>query len=1432
MKKKTQKKAASYALASALVLSNLGFAASASAESTQENDFAAKVKQLQDLTSKDLKTIDSGDIKTSASLNPSDRVRVIVEVDGQTPVEFATQEGKLYKDLAESKKSSLASTLVKQQNTVKDKISAKGVKLSYKKAFTTAFNGFSGDVQYGEIAKIEAIPGVKNVYIANEYNRPEETPEMKTSHSFIQSQTTWADAKLKGEGMVVAVIDTGVDPSHRDFKVTDASKDALTKAKVDQAGLKGKFFTDKVPYGYNYYDENNTILDLAPGASMHGMHVAGTVAANGDEANGGIKGVSPEAQVLGMKVFSNDPNYASTSSDIYLAAIDDSIKLGADVLNMSLGSTASFYDPKSAEDLAITRAVDNGIVCSVSAGNSGHISYGYAANPNPYASNPDIGVVGAPGLNTDTIQVAAAGNVSYLYQHNITVDGAAGFTATGFGIDDWTDLAKNNTLQLVSLGGKLGAPADYAGLDVKGKIVVMPRGDLAFADKTKNAAAAGAAGIIVYNSDNPVFYENQGGWQIPFMKIQRQQGLDLEAAIKAGNTTLRVTQTKKTEDPEMGRMTDFTSWGVTPNLDFKPEITAPGGKIYSTVNNNQYEVMSGTSMAAPHVAGGSALVQQYLKKDDRFKALTAGERTHFAKVLLMNTSSKIVDLNGQPFSPRRQGAGMMQTFNAVSTPVVVVEKSSNEGKVALKDFTSKQFTMNFTAKNISDKAVTYAVNTDVLTDTIKQTTGKPDTNALIAGNMDGAVVDAPKTLTVPAGQSVDFSVKVDLTNAKIPGLDNAGKKIALDLKEDIFVEGFVTLTDMNNKLEATLNVPYVGFYGKWDRPSILDGFKDFGETKFFNHGLNEMLFTSAGKTYLQAPVPGKQYYAVSPNGDGLMDNAFPLPTFLRNASEAQFNVLDKDGKLLRRVALEKDVRKSYYNSGNSGSSTYNLKSSRAWDGTVNSKQVDDGLYYYEIKAVVDYKGAEYQSKKIPVYVDTTAPKVKATYDNDASTVNWTTDEQGVGVMNYAIYVDGKLVTDTVSGTATSYKFATPLAAKTSVEVFAIDYAYNVGSSKTAAGDTSLPLVFMSAPSANGTYRSLEVPVSGYATDDLGVEKVQVNGEDVALTYDAAKKQYNFSTTVKFEKDGKYKIPITVTDIAGKEYGISRIVYVDTTPGEIVVDAPEKVGYDVDQATVKLQLKDNFNYLSLYVGADQVFVQPYKSPVDVMTPADTPYEFTVDLKHGENKVSLRLQDFGGNETKKDITIFRAEVKDQDPVPNPDPKPDPKPDPQPEPKPDPAPVVKNGWNLEGNTWFYYTKDVKKTGWLLDGNKWYYLNKNGAMQTGWVLDGGKWYLLNKSGAMQTGWVLDGGKWYLLNKSGAMQTGWALDGGKWYFLNNSGAMQTGWLKTGGEWYHLSNSGAMNTGWKLINGKWYYLNLKSGKMAYSTTIDGYKLGSDGAWIK
>ena len=126
-----------------------------------------------------------------------------------------------------------------------------------------------------------------------------------------------------------------------------------------------------------------------------------------------------------------------------------------------------------------------------------------------------------------------------------------------------------------------------------------------------------------------------------------------------------------------------------------------------------------------------------------------------------------------------------------------------------------------------------------------------------------------------------------------------------------------------------------------------------------------------------------------------------------------------------------------------------------------------------------------------------------------------------------------------------------------------------------------------------------------------------------------------------------------------------------------------------------------------------------------------------------------------------------------------------------KKDETPVVKAGWekNTDG-TWAFYKDGAKATGWLNDKGTWYYLDAAGTMKTGWV-QAGSWYYLNASGAMQTGWVNDNGTWYYCNGSGAMQTGWLNDKGTWYYLNANGSM-----------------------------------------AANTTVDGYVLGANGAWVK
>jgi lactocepin len=1237
LKLRKVKKYAAVGLVSMLAVSNSAAGVSASQTDAVETD---QLVLLDD-------TVQEQAVLTP-ELSENEKVRVIVELEGDAPISESIEQGVRYKDLAESVKQGLESEVKAEQSEfLSDLKAAKNIDFKVENTYTTLVNGFSGEIAYGQIDELESLPNVESVSIVNEYERPTEKPEMITSKEMVKAIQTW-NAGFTGKGMVVGIIDTGVDPTHKDMVLNTDPKHKLTQAKVNQLvkdnSLPGKYYTLKVPYGYNYADKNSEILDLGPAASMHGMHVGGTVGANGNEQNGGIKGVAPDSQLLALKVFGNDPQMASTWGDIYVKAIDDAIKLGADVLNMSLGSVAGFVSPDNFEQKALERAVNSGVLMSVSAGNSAQIGNGTS---NPLASNPDIGLVGAPGLTTNSISVANIENTHITLDEFKVKIGTETLPIAFKKQNSPTPMEVFGTtkeLDVVYVGD--GSAPNYAGKDVKGKVVFAVRTDLPnYGQIQAQAMVAGAAAVIIRGAVAHGDYVSMGGLvpDIPVVGLGIDEGNLFEAKIKAAGGVGKVTFTglsKSVPNNASGYMSASTSWGVTPNLDLKPELTAPGGQIYSTFNDNKYGLMSGTSMAAPHVSGGAALVLQ--KVQEKFPTLQGADKVKMVKTLLMNTAKPVVDPvnNGLPFSPRRQGAGIMQLHSAIETPVYVVRKGTQDAKVQLKEISTDKFDMTITATNTSNKDVSYTVNTSVLTDAVSA--GR---NALKTQAIAGAVVttDSP-TVTLFPGASKDITVRVDLTNAKAP--------LEALMKNGYFVEGFITLT--NNSQDVTvpdLAVPYVGFKGDWNSPPVLDATRyDTGSYYGFS-GFVDQNGTFVGKDPFSTAYL-KNKLAISPNGDGIKEKITPVLQFLRNSKTVEYSIVDAEGKQLRKIRTDSEQRKNYF----AATTNYSYKSITTWDGLVNNKLAADGLYYYQIKTQVDNPGETPQVVKYPVFVDNTAPIVSSlAYSSKNNLLSFiATDANGSGLDKIEFYVDGKLLGSVNPTGKTEFLMnTTGWNIKNSVDVVAYDNAGNKHSMAVSApGDNTIPYITSDSPVSTGTYSTLELPVRGSIKDGSRVASLQVRSanlvggptKSLTLVYNPVTKTYDFNTQISFTEDGVHDVFIEGVDVVGNAIEFRRQIYIDTqAAGLEITGLPENnvVAADGQDPVVTVKLTDNFDEFRLVVNGNEEASQPFNQPYEQRALA---YEHTMTLalKDGRNDFVFEATDSAGLATKKNVSIFKGDA----------------------------------------------------------------------------------------------------------------------------------------------------------------------------------------------
>ena len=666
----------------------------------------------------------------------------------------------------------------------------------------------------------------------------------------------------------------------------------------------GKITVEKADDGSDYFDP-------------HGMHIAGILAGNDTEKDiknfNGIDGIAPNAQIFSYKMYS-DAGFGFAGDETMFHAIEDSIKHNVDVVSISSGFTGTgLVGEKYWQAIRALRKA--GIPMVVATGNyatsASSSSWDLVANNN--LKMTDTGNVTRTAAHEDAIAVASAKNQTVEFD-KVNIGGES-FKYRNIGaffdknkiITNEEGSKASSKLKFVYIGK--GQDKDLIGLDLRGKIAVMDR---IYTKELKNAfkraTDKGARGIMVVNTVN---YYNRDNWtELPAMGYEEDEGTTSQVFSISGDDGVKlwnmINPDKKTEvkrnnkedfkdkleqyypidmasynsnKPNVGdeKEIDFkfapdtdkelykeeiivpagsTSWGPRIDLLLKPDVSAPGKNIKSTLNvingKSTYGYMSGTSMATPIVAASTVLIRPKLKEmleRPVLKNLKGDDKidlTSLTKIALQNTARPMMDATSwkeksQYFaSPRQQGAGLINVANALRNEVVATFKNTDSkglvnsyGSISLKEIKGDKKYFTIKLHNTSNRPLTFkvsasAITTDALTDRLKldetyKDEKSPDGKQIVPEihpeKIKGAnITFEHDTFTIGPNSSFDLNAVINVGEAK-----NKNKFVESFIHFES-VEEMEALNSNGKKInfQPSLSMPLMGFAGNWNHEPILD----------------------------------------------------------------------------------------------------------------------------------------------------------------------------------------------------------------------------------------------------------------------------------------------------------------------------------------------------------------------------------------------------------------------------------------------------------------------------------------------------------------------------------------------------------------------------------------------------------------------------------
>ena len=982
----TKKPAALLAFVGACALAVTGPAALASPVppgSTGTHDGAAALPVGDIDTALTSKSGQSAPSSTDAETDPARIVGVIVQLE-----DGASREGAI--------------------SEINEAVSAlfPGASAQVEHEYGNVMSGFALKAPVGALDAIRRAPGVRAAFLERE-GRVSDVATPDAEGGIESSQTGGQDpANLsahlmmhidqvaqKGDGKVIAVIDTGVDMAHPAFTGELAGTPPLTPQKVAAMtsqlgeGKTGVYVSQKFPFAYDYADGDNDASPAKTSYGSHGTHVAGIAAGNADK----IVGTAPNTQVIVAKVTRSEDDALLDSA--LLASLDDMLVLHPDVINLSLGWTAGMdSEADSVYATVYKKLQEAGITVNAASGNAFSTGYGNNSGKGlPYASDPDSSVMDEPATYSSVVAVASVENA--LLRNAFTVNGkdigyqrARGLN--GEKVAFFSDLPAG-TYEYVDAG--FASEEDAAALKAKypdglaGKIALVSRGNMTYQKKVENLYDLKPAGIVVYNnvSVGSLIAMNLTTQDMPAAFISQADG---QAMLDAPERKLTIAEGQVLPQSTVYEASEFSAWGVSPDLRLKPEIAAPGGEVFSSIPGGAYEQSSGTSMATPQMAGVSTIVLERVQNDPLFASMSARQKADVVQNLIMGTARPLTDAaqtTGALYSPRKQGAGLVDALAATTSsvyPTVVGAPEQSRPKADLGDGT-KGWHFDVTLHNLSGTAATYELSSQALSEIVDGgffTQHSSDWRGKgVEITYSGAASASAEGATVTVPASGEATVGIDVA----PGSEFASY-VAENTPNGTFLDGFVRFASRTAS-QPDLAVPYLGFYGDWGKAPIFDALASDGgahtrASAIVNGKTGDSLgYNPLVKVADRIGDPNPRRYVISRStASGAPTILEPRTGTLRSVHSLTSTYTNEAGETVFSVTNHRNWKSLYLTSTEENTWVEAYHESTAFDANVDPfAQMPDGAYTLRIAASNDGPSSARQSISYDFRLDTKAPVI-------------------------------------------------------------------------------------------------------------------------------------------------------------------------------------------------------------------------------------------------------------------------------------------------------------------------------------------------------------------------------------------------------------------------------------------------------------------------